>query len=245
MYFSSSGIETTSDDTRILNNMVALVIWTGTYQDRYETFNPRWESGIKAIDAENLTLQDNIVVGSERIGYHVKPMACDETPGRYSNNLAFSNLIGSVIFPEDDVSGQCAMISGFISWKNHDFGLYYQNDPSVKLDNNIVVENGLGIWTAVLGPSSLGHIIGDKTAEISNTLLVGATASFDCSNDVSPVSDNFDLGSNARPGRAPTGGMIGLSFPNFYQKSNMAPGKPFIGCKAYNSIAGLMKVTSK
>ena len=247
LYFSSSSaIVTSSDDTRILKNMVSLVIWTGTYQDRFETFNPRWESGIEAIDAENLTLQDNVIVGSERVGYHVKPLACDEDASRYSNNMAYSNLIGSVILPDDTVTGDCVKMSGFISWKNHDFGLYYQNDPSVIIDNNIVAENGVGLWTGVLKPSATLHEIGNKTAVVSNSLFVGATASYDCDKDVSPVEeDNFEISANARPGKAPNGGMIGLTFTNFYQESNKAPGKPWIGCKAYNSIAGLTKVESK
>ena len=245
MLFPSSGIVTSSDDTRILNNMVAHVIYTGTYQDRYETFNPRWEAGIEAIDAESLTLQDNVVVGSERAGYHVKLLGCDDTSGRYSNNEAYSSLDGAYILPADQVSGDCVMLSGFIFWKNHDFGFYYQNGPSVKVDNAILVENGIGIYFAILGPSAVAHIVGDQKGYVSNTLLVGATASFDCSSDVSPSDDSFTISGQARPGRPPTGGMIGITFPNFNQGDNEAPVKKWTGIMAYNCIAGLMKVTSK
>ena len=243
---SSAGIVTSSDDTRVINNMVALVIWPGSYQDRYEPYNFRYEAGIEAIAAENLTLQDNIVVGSERTAYHVKPLPCDDDTGRYSNNHAYSSLMGSLILPPDTVTGDCVKMSGFIAWKNIEFGMYYQNDPSIIIDNNILVENGVGTWTGVLKPSALDHMIGDKTADVWNSLFVGATSVFDCSKDVLPVNeDNYKLSEFARTGRAPSGGMIGLTFTNFYQATNNAPEKPLIGCMAYNSIAGLTRVKSE
>ena len=224
---------------------MALLVWTGSYQDRFETFNFRWESGIEAIEANNLTLQDNMVVGAERMGFHVKTLDCDDTSGRYSNNHAYSNLVGVGILPTDDVEWECALFTGFTVWKSHDFGLYYQNDPSIRMDDNIVVESRQGIYTAVLGPHALSHQIVDKYANISNMLIVGATSSFDCSKDVTPVNGNMELSALARPAMAPNGGMIGMVFPNFMSKSNMAPGKPFPGIKAYNSLAGLMSIKSK
>ena len=238
-------IVSNSDNTRITNNLVALAVWTGSYQDRYEEFNFRWEAGVEAIDANNLTLQDNMVVGSERFGYHVKMLDCDDTSGRYSNNHGYSNLIGVGILPEDEVSGECAMFSGFVVWKSHDFGLYYQNNPSVKIDGNVVVESRQGVWTGVLGPDPLAHEIGNKYAIVSNNLIVGATSSFDCDKDVSPENDNMQLSSFARPVMAPSRGMIGMVFPNFMKKSNMAPGKKFPNIMAYNTIAGIMNIRSK
>ena len=244
-YFCISAIVTNSEDTRILNNMVALVVWTGSYQDRFQPFNFRWEAGVEAIEANNLTLQDNVVVGSERFGFHVSPLECDDTSGRYRNNMAYSNLIGYGVLPGDVLGGDCVMVSGFILWKSHDWGIYYQNAPGLKIDGNTLVENRQGIWTSVLGPSPVDHLIGDKIVEISNTIIVGASSSFDCAKDVSPVNDNMRLSSLARPKMAPTGGMIGLVFPNFMAKTNEAPTMKFGDVMSYNSIYGLMKLTSK
>ena len=227
--------------------MVALLEWTGSYQDRFETFNVRWEAGIEAMEAKRLVLQDNLVTASERFGFHVPPLDCGDNSGRYSNNMAFSNLIGSGILPADEftVAGECAQISSFVSWKNHDFGIYYQNAPSVVIDDNILVDNRQGIWTGINGPHPLSHVIGNKTVDISNNILIGASPSYDCANDVSPVNDNMELSANARPGMGPTGGMLGVVFPNFMGNSNNAPKKPFTGIMTYNSIAGLMRLTSK
>ena len=224
---------------------MALLLWPGSYQDRHEPFNFDWQAGIWATDANNLTLQDNMVCGSERMGYRVKMLDCDDTSGRYSNNHGYSNLFGVGILPEDEVTGDCAMYSGFVVWKNYDYGLYYQNGASIKIDNNVIAESRQGIWTGVFGFDPLEHEIGNQYAIISNTLIIGATSSFDCSKDVTPANDNIPLSSLARPVMAPSGGMIGMVFPTFMWKDNAAPTKPFPNIMSYNQIAGLMSIKSK
>ena len=225
--------------------MMALLPWTGSYQGRYQPYNFRWEAGVFGIDSTNLTLQDNLVCGSERIGYRVKLLECDDTSGRYSNNHAYSNLFGVGVLPEDGVGGECAMYSGFVAWKNYDYGLYFQGTASIKIDNNVVAENRQGIWTGVYDPPSLDHLIGDKYANISNTLIIGTTSSFDCNKDVTPNTGNVKLSGLARPIMAPTGGMIGMVFPNFMSADNKAPVKPFPNMMSYNQIAGIMRIKSK
>ena len=225
--------------------MVALVEWTGTYQDRYEPGNSRWEAGIKATGAKRLTLRDNIVTASERVGFRVPPLACGEISDRYRNNMAFGNLIGVEILPEDPLFVTCAEYTGFILWKNHDFGIYYQGSSSVRLRNNILVDNRQGIWTGIAGPSARMHVIGSKTAEIADSLIIGASAAYDCARDISPNDNNMKLSAIARPGMAPNGGMIGLVFPNFMSVSNSAPRGRFTGISSYSAIAGLMKLKSK
>ena len=228
----------------VINNMVALLEWTGAYQDRYETFNFRWEAGIYAPEAKGLILRDNLVTGSERYGFRVPPLQCGDTSGSYSNNMAYGNLIGVGILPGDQILVSCAEYSGFISWKNHDFGIYYQNVPSARISNNVLIDNRQGIFTLIIGPPALSHLVGNKTVEIEDNLIIGASPVYDCTNDVSPVNHNMEL-SPSRPSMAPTGGMIGVVFPNFMSGSNNAPKKPFAGIMNYNAIAGLMTLRSK
>lgn len=243
---SLSGLATSSNDTRYINNLVTLMVATNSYQDRLEAFNPRWEAGIEAMEATHLTLQGNLVTGSERIGYHVPPIECSYSSDRYSNNRAFANLNGVVTLPEDEfeLSENCAKYTGFTVWKSHDYGIYYQNSIDYVADNNIMVENQNGLIAFMVGPSAVGHQFANKRMTITNNLFVGQTSSFDCSVDVTPSNDdNYALSANARPSNAPSGGMVGLIFPNFYQSSNKAPGKPWKGCKSYNAIGGLMTLS--
>ena len=218
--------------------------WTGTYQDRFETFNFRWEAGIYAPDAKRLILQDNMVVGSERYGFRVPPLMCGDNSSSYSNNHAYGNLIGVGLLPEDSVDGDCAQYSGFVLWKNHDFGVYYQNSPSARISDNILIDNRQGIFTHINGPSILAHAISNKVVQIEDNLIIGTSPVYDCANDVSPSTDNMAL-SPSRPSMAPSGGMIGVAFPNFMSASNSAPKKPFAGIMKYNAIAGLMTLKSK
>ena len=229
-----------------MNNLVALVVSTATYQDRYETFNPRWESGIEAMSATELTLQNNFVTGSEKIAYRVAPQSCLDTSDKYSNNKAFANLLGVVILPVDEFEAtDCVRLSGYTLWKNNYLGIYYQSEPSLVAEKNVFVENKNGLIALVIKPSALGHMYANKTVEIKDSTFVGQTDSFDCNKDIPPKQDdNFDLTKKAAGSAAPGGGMVGLIFPNFYQADNLAPGKPWIGCMAYNAIGGLMKMTN-
>ena len=215
--------------------------------DRFETFNPRWEAGIEAMEATQLTLQGNLVAGSERIAYHVPPLECSDASDRYSNNKAFANLLGVVTLPDDSLklSESCAKYAGFTAWKNHDFGLYYQNSIDFVADNNVMIENKNGLFGIMNGPSATGHQYAQKTMNITNNVFVGQTSSFDCSIDIAPSNDhNFELSGNSRPSLSPfNSGMVGLVFPNFYQGSNKAPLKPFKGCMSYNAIGGLMTLS--
>ena len=239
-----SAIVTSSDDTMIVNNMVALMEWTGTYQERFESFNFRWEAGIYAPEANRLILRDNLVTASERFGFRIPPLTCGNMTGSYSNNMAYGNLIGVGLLPEDSVAGDCLEYSGFTLWKNHDFGIYYQQSQSARISNNILIDNRQGIFTHVNGPGVLSHQISSKEVQIENNLIIGASPVYDCANDVSPSTDNMAL-SPSRPNMAPTGGMIGVVFPNFMSGSNGAPKKPFAGITKYNAIAGLMTLRSK
>lgn len=235
------GIHTTSNDTKLVNNLVALMVATASYMDRLETFNPRWEAGIEAMGATELYLQDNLVTASERIGYHVPLLACNDTSGRYNNNKAYSNLIGVFILPgEVDKDASCVKMNDFTVWKSHDFGLYYQDGLEFLSENNMLIENNNGMVALITGPASLSHVYADKRVNVRHTTFVGQTSSFDCSNDKAPVGDdNFILSANSRPSFGPDGGMVGLVFPNYNSGGNGAPLKPFRGAKNYNAIGGL------
>lgn len=236
------GIRTSSNDTRLLNNLVALMVHSGTYQDRSES---KWEAGIEAMLATDLVMHGNLVTGSERIAYHVVPMDCEDHSGRYSNNKAFANLQGVVVLPEDQLrlDSMCAKLANFTTWKTHDFGFYYQNVLNFVAENNVFIENQNGLLTMVLGPSASGHVFANKTVDVLDSIFIGRTSSFDCIKDISPTNLNFNKSNNARPSLTPGRGSVGLIFPNFYQASNMAPGKPWKGCMQYNAIGGLMRIS--
>ena len=69
-------METTSTNTVLKRNLFALMIWEGAYQERQEVTNFRFNGGVNGMGSTALTMLDNVVAGSERVGYHVPPLAC-------------------------------------------------------------------------------------------------------------------------------------------------------------------------
>lgn len=216
-----------------------------SYQDRFEPFNFQWEAGIEAMDATELTLRDNLVTASERIAFHVPPLDCGDTSDKYRNNMMYSNVIGVLIFPGESPNTDCAKLSGFVAWKSHDFGIYYQDSLNVIVEDNMLIENQNGLVALITGPPSLSHVYADKRVTVQDTTFVGQTSSFDCANDKTPVGDdNFILSGNSRPSRPPGNGMVGVVFPNYNSGGNSAPKKPFINGKNYNAIGGLTTLSN-
>lgn len=218
------------------------MVSTSTYQNRYETFNFKSEAGVEAITATDLTLQDNLITGSERIAYHVPTLDCDDTSGRYRNNKAYANVLGGVVITHEDSLTQtdCAKISGFTVWKTHDYGIYYQNEISLIVDNSVLIENTNGLFPIVIKPDSVLHEYANKTVQVRNVTFVGQTESFDCIDDAAPSrDDNYALSDLARPSYPPSSGMVGLIFSNFYKKDNGLPTHPWKGCMAYPALGGM------
>ncbi|KAK3587659.1 hypothetical protein CHS0354_042443 [Potamilus streckersoni] len=215
-------IWTTSVNTTIRGNLAVLNIWTESY-----------EAAIEAFEATNLTLLDNAVSASERMCYHVPGTECDSgNAGKYINNIGHSCLIGTGLFPHDANVHSCTRLANFSLWKNHDYGLYYNNYPNTKLTDNMVIENGVNIFSMVVGPSSLEHQYDNKFAFVANTLIVGRTSSFSCS----------DNGLHSPLGGI-NGGMVGLTWTTFTSGSNNAPVYPLAGIMAYPAIGGTMHVS--
>ncbi|XP_052805044.1 fibrocystin-L-like isoform X2 [Mya arenaria] len=241
-----NGMATSSDGTQLLHNFINLMISTASYQDRMEIFNIRWEAGIEAFEADGLVLQGNLVSGSERLAYHVPPLPCTDNSGRYSNNMAYANLLGVVTLPGDNLGGQgCVKYANFTVWKSHDFGIFYQNSPDFVAENNVFVENQNGLFPIVLGPGSSGHGFANRRMAVNDNIFVGQTTSYDCSLDTKPSGDdNFEISAKSRPSLAYGGGMVGLIFPQFYSGGNNAPIKPFKGIMAYNANGGLMTASA-
>lgn len=52
----------------VVGNLVTLMIYPGTYLDRFEDENRDWEAAIEIQNSLGTTLTDNAVAGSEKLG---------------------------------------------------------------------------------------------------------------------------------------------------------------------------------
>ncbi|KAJ8313314.1 hypothetical protein KUTeg_009100 [Tegillarca granosa] len=239
-------METTSDNTTIRNNLFALHIWEGSYQNRYEPGNVRWHGCIEAITATNLNLTDNVVTASERFAYHIPPQDCSiSAEKRYANNKANTALICLGILPLDPVSSatKCALITGVTAWKCLYYGFYYNNMVSVVIDRVAAIECGIGVFEMLIGPNPITHVAEDRHGDVNNSLIVGTTSSFDCTVDqVNQNDDNIKLSSLAVPFKARQGGKGGIAMIIITGGPNSAPEKPFAGIMSYPALLGFMVI---
>lgn len=243
------GLITNSDATRLDGNLIALVVSPSTYQDRYETYNFDSIAGIEAMlasgSASGLVLKNNLVTGSERFAYHVPPQDCDDESDLMNNNKAYGNVVGGPVVTPHDVLSQtdCAKISGYTVWKTFDYGVYYQNRPSIIFDNILSIDNRNGLFPIVIEPDSVQHLYADKFVQVQGSTFVGQTDSVECDIDVAPENDdNYKLSEKARHTNLPFDGWVGLTVGNFYKKDNGYPSHPMDGCMAYPAIGGRTKL---
>ncbi|KAM4704928.1 fibrocystin-L [Rhinophrynus dorsalis] len=237
------GIRVWGESVRLRRNLVALSIWPGTYQDREEETNILWHAGIEINKGTDIVLQGNVVAGFERVGYRINGEPCPDVSNpneEWFNNEAYGGLYG-IYMNEDGLPG-CSLIRRFKVWKCWDYGIYLQTTESVKISGMVLADNGMGIFSIVYTPPATSHQTTDKTVEISNSLLVGSSPNFTCSDILTDSDANIKLTTPHRSSRPLTGGRSGICWPSFVSAHNLAPGKPHAGLMSYNTISGLMTV---
>ncbi|KAM6974364.1 PKHD1 like 1, tandem duplicate 1, partial [Tautogolabrus adspersus] len=238
------GIRIWGDKITVRRNLVMLSLWPGSYQDREEEFNFNYVAGIEVNKGTNVVLQYNIVAGYERVAYRINGEPCTGNENKmegWIHNEAHSGMFAGVFMDKDGLPG-CSLINDFFIWRSFDYGIYYQTPSSVIVSNATMVDNGMSIMPITYGPPSLSHKFADKFASVKNSLFVGSSPNFDCS-DTLPRSDYNVRGSNQhRAPRPINGGRSAICWPNFHSAHNGAPLMLYHLNNNYNAIKGLMTV---
>ncbi|XP_043994771.1 fibrocystin-L-like isoform X2 [Gambusia affinis] len=238
------GIRVWGDRIMLRRNLVMMSLWPGSYQDREEAFNFQWNAAIEVSEGSGVVLQNNIVAGYERVAYRIDGEPCPgfQNPNEaWVQNEAHGGPYG-VYLNKDGLAG-CSFIRGFFVWKAFDFAIYFQVIMDVVVSNVTLVDNGMGIMPLVFAPPSLSHAYADKSVLVQNSLIVGSSPAFNCSDTLS--SDDFNVATTSlhRAPRPPQGGRSGICWPTFQSGHNTAPEKPHHLNMNYNAIKGLMTVT--
>lgn len=152
------------------------------------------------------------------------------------------------IFPEEKaIDETCVAFSGFTAWKNLDFGIYYNNPASLVIKKNVLVENGVNVWPAVIHPSATLHAYEDKFVEISDNIFIGKTSTFSESLDVIDLTDdNIKFSENSRGnGSLAPCGKVGVQLTSFSGASNKAPTMSLVAIMSYQAIKGITILKSQ
>lgn len=116
-YYCYSGIVSWGEDTKLIHNLVSLIIFPGEYQDRYEPENLLWNGGIEVGNARRPVVINNTVAGSERVGFKIKGLSCDDPSDRDVNwygNTVHSTLHGVHLFA--GARSGCLLVSTETLW---------------------------------------------------------------------------------------------------------------------------------
>ncbi|XP_075779458.1 fibrocystin isoform X4 [Pelodiscus sinensis] len=225
------GIDVEGQNHSLIRNLIIL--------SRQPEGFPNWIAGIKVNRLDGSPLLGNVVAGSERIAFHIRGQECFLAGEYCAENVAHSSLHGVHLYR--DGFQNCTKITGFLSYKNYDYGVMFQVESSVVMENMMLVDNAVGVLPVVYSPSAEQHRLEKKYIEIRSSVIVATSSTFDCINDrikpLSAVSTSRD--------RAPyysQRGRIGILWPSFSSEPSQWPDNPWHKTRNYPAISGIMKL---
>nr|XP_009942694.1 PREDICTED: fibrocystin [Opisthocomus hoazin] len=199
-----------------------------------------WVAGIKVDLVVGVSLCGNVVAGSERIGFHIKGEECFRDGDYCSENVAHSSLHGIHLYWVDGFQ-TCTRITGFLSFKNYDYGVMFHLGSSVIIDNVVLVDNTVGLMPVVYCLYAKQCHMGKRFIELRNSIIVGTSSTFDCISDrIKPHS--ADLTAKDRPPHCPLRGRVGILWPTFTTVPSQRPDNPWHKTEHCPNVLGLMKL---
>jgi hypothetical protein len=78
----------------------------------------------------------------------------------------------------------CIRASEFTVFRSKLYGLIYKGFSSFQADSNTLIDCQVGVYAVVMGPVSTTHEVGNKKSLITNSLFIGQSPVYNCSEDV-------------------------------------------------------------
>ncbi|NXU49945.1 PKHD1 protein, partial [Turnix velox] len=199
-----------------------------------------WVAGIKVNLVTGISLCGNAVAGSERIGFHIRGQDCLLEGGDCCENVAHSSLHGVHLYQGDEFQ-TCTRITGFLSYKNYDYGVMFHLGSTVIVDNVVLVDNTVGLMPVVSCLYSHQCHMGKRFIELRNSIIVATSSAFDCIRDrIKPHS--ADLTTKDRPPFYPLRGRVGILWPTFTMVPSQRPDNPWHEAGHCTKVMGIMKL---
>ncbi|XP_068136131.1 fibrocystin isoform X2 [Hyperolius riggenbachi] len=226
------GIHLDGDDHTLTENLLILI--------KQPDAQSEWVKGIKINVLSQVSLSGNAVAGSERIAYHVRGQSCYSDEFLWSTNIAHSSLHGLHIHWEDGFPN-CTKISGFICYKNYDYGVVFHLEGSVVVEDIALVDNGVGLLPIVSQGFVESYKYPKQDVTLRNSLIVATSPVFDCIRDrIVPSSAQVTVGD--RPPVSPFKGRIGFLWPVFTERPRRWPDYSWHMLGSDGAIPGIMKL---
>lgn len=228
------GIDLEGLNYSLTNNLVILTTQS--------TRSPPWVAGIKVNYAKDVILHGNAVAGSERLGFHICGHSCSSGM-LWSDNVVHSSLHGLHLYKRHEPNN-CTGVSGFLAFKNFDYGAMVQTENSLVLQNITLVDNTIGLLAVAFVSSSPPSSVIDVQIVLRDSVIVATSSSFDCIQDrQTPQSANWT--STDRAPSNPRGGRIGILWPVFTSEPNQWPQEPWHKVRSGQLVSGIMKLQGR
>lgn len=231
---SGHGIDLEGQNYSLTNNLVILTMQSAR--------SSPWVAGIKVDYANDIILRGNVVAGSERLGFHICGHRCS-SEALWSDNVVHSSLHGLHLYKKREPNN-CTGVSGFLAFKNFDYGAMVQTENSVDLQNITLVDNTIGLLAVGYVSSAPPGSIRAVQIVLRNSIIVATSSSFDCIQDrKTPQSANWT--STDRAPSNPRGGRIGFLWPVFTSEPNQWPQEPWHKVRSGHPVSGIMKLQGR
>jgi len=224
---------------RWIHNLIVLNRFVGIHKNQRANFYKRGCFQFKeSLDPE---FRDNAAAGCERAGFSGTGHICSSSK-RWSNNVIhtvqdgiFVNTYSPAVEVREDKD--CVVFRGFFVYKAFDYAFYLLTHDTVEMEDNLIVDSGVGIHPFLIRPRATTHELEYKHLRINNTVLVGRNDPSQCDTNPEPSYFWYDSermgGSTMWPGRNWKGkgnGHAGLLWPIF-SGIGVPLGKPWVNGK--------------
>ena len=191
----NSAIKTDANGLTIDGNVIGNVFNNALYMDYfYTTVNANFAddempAGVDTEGTEDVIITNNRVAGVDGSAFAGAGEACDQSEvctdvtsaSAWSGNIGHSCLRGYYILR---VGRECNKVSGFTFFKMRHTGVLFYTNPPVKfniLDDTIVADSQLGVGAVMVGANSILHQVGEASATIKNSVIIGkGENTYDC-----------------------------------------------------------------
>ena len=224
---------------RWVHNLMVWTIFVGRWKEHRQNVYKR--GCVTLNEAWDTDFRDNAISGCERAGIAATGHICSSDK-RWDGNVIHSSHEGihvNTYNPPLEIreDKNCVVFRNFLIYKIYDYAFYLLTHDTVEMENNIIVDSGVGVHPFLIRPKAETHQVEEKYLQINNTVFIGRSDAFNCDTDIEPSYLWFDKernkGGTMWPGRNWKGyatGHAGLLWPIF-SGIGVPLGKPWVNGK--------------
>ena len=235
----------------IINNLAVVALFPGTYRTPMEPFNSEWTANFDLVEAQDFSLIGNAAAGGSKAGYHTNGENCllDDFRPQWRNNVAHSTLHGIHMGYKDGhksgING-CSSFHSFKVYSCYHYGFFSYSPAGIRITDSLFVNNYAATFTAVMGPTSLSHVVGNKNVTIKDTKIISTIHQNGGSVNCTEYSREPIIGTHhtSHSGLNHDGAHVGVILTSFVSGKGHFPDSAWSSIISYPAINGLTSLSN-